>query len=259
MRAVKEGVITTQYITVQAGCQVRGHQRGDVTNTQHITLHAVGQVKGCQGGCHYHSQSSHYYPVRVKSWNFSRLEKSGKITKYWIEVLCCCRFRLEILCGCRFSLEMLCGCRFWLEMLCCCRFSVGDLMLLQVLVRDLVLLQVSVRDLVLFEVLVTDLVLLQIPVRDPVLLQVLLEILCCCRFRLEISCCCRFRLEILRDDMALTQLSRGVWLVPHDNIILDIDEDFFGCEAAVTRFKPVRKCVCVFVCGFVRVCLCAQG
>ena len=43
--------------------------------------------------------------------------------------------------------------------------------------------------------------------------------------------------------MALTQLSRVVWLVPHDNIILDIDEDFFGCEAAVTRFKQVRKCV----------------
>ena len=127
---------------------MRGHQRGDVTNTQHITLHAGGQVKGCQGGCHYHSHSSHYYPVRVKSWNFSRLEKSGKITKYLIEILCCCRFRLEI----------------------------------------------------------------------------------------------------LRDDMALTQLSRGVWLVPHDNIILDIDEDFFGCEAAVTRFKRVRICVCVCVC-----------
>ena len=31
-----------------------------------------------------------------------------------------------------------------------------------------------------------------------------------------------------------------MWLVPHDNIILDIDEDFFGCEAAETRFKQVR-------------------
>ena len=45
---------------------------------------------------------------------------------------------------------------------------------------------------------------------------------------------------MVMDDMALKELSRGMWVVPHDNIILDIDEDFFGCEAAETRFKEVR-------------------
>ena len=59
-----------------------------------------------------------------------------------------------------------------------------------------------------------------------------------------------------QDRKAPEKLARGELLSRNDNIILDIDEDFFGCEAAVTRFKQVRKCV--VVCGFVRVCLCAQ-
>ena len=50
-----------------------------------------------------------------------------------------------------------------------------------------------------------------------------------------------------QDRKAPEKLARGELLSRNDNIILDIDEDFFGCEAAVTRFKRVRKCVCVCV------------
>ena len=36
------------------------------------------------------------------------------------------------------------------------------------------------------------------------------------------------------------RLKKGDWISPQENVILDIDEDFFGCEAAETRFKQVR-------------------
>ena len=55
-----------------------------------------------------------------------------------------------------------------------------------------------------------------------------------------------------QDRKAPEKLARGELLSRDDNIILDIDEDFLGCEAAVTRFKRVRICVCVCVCVCVR-------
>ena len=53
-------------------------------------------------------------------------------------------------------------------------------------------------------------------------------------------------MESLSDQMALKQLSRGTWILPHDNIILDIDEDFFGCEAAATRFTKVSGTTSIY-------------
>ena len=40
--------------------------------------------------------------------------------------------------------------------------------------------------------------------------------------------------------MALKMLEFGQLFSKDENIILDIDEDFFGVEAAETRFEQVR-------------------
>ena len=60
-----------------------------------------------------------------------------------------------------------------------------------------------------------------------------------------------------QDRKAPEKLARGELLSRDDNIILDIDEDFFGCEAAVTRFKRVRESVCMCLRAYnFQTCMC---
>ncbi len=59
----------------------------------------------------------------------------------------------------------------------------------------------------------------------------------------------RFVLETVGEEAALALLRRGDddWIPKENMLILDIDEDFFGCEAAQTRFKEVRDIDLLFL------------
>ncbi len=56
-----------------------------------------------------------------------------------------------------------------------------------------------------------------------------------------ISLFCRFLSESAQDNAALRRLRVGGWIDRRENIILDIDEDFFGVEAAHARFEKVQQ------------------
>ena len=49
--------------------------------------------------------------------------------------------------------------------------------------------------------------------------------------------------EGVQDVLAVEKLGdHRDWISEKENIILDIDEDFFGCEAAADRFTQVTSC-----------------
>ncbi len=54
-------------------------------------------------------------------------------------------------------------------------------------------------------------------------------------------------MESSRDLAAMRKLRDGRWLSAGEQIILDVDLDFFGVEAVNLRFEQVSALVCVLV------------